>query len=95
TAVEVDRNNRNIEVSGDYEISAWTGFNFPGRRDAYSNFKWKSHHFDGTDWDEGRKLNRIYKFRGIGKAWDWEVSSENGNYDYLMYADLDFDHPDV
>lgn len=26
---------------------------------------------------------------------DWEVSSENGNYDYLMYADLDFDHPDV
>ncbi len=24
-----------------------------------------------------------------------EVSSENGNYDYLMYADLDFDHPDV
>ena len=51
--------------------------------------------FDGTDWDEGRKLNRIYKFRGIGKAWDWEVSSENGNYDYLMYADLDFDHPDV
>ena len=30
TAVEVDRNNRNIEVSGDYEISAWTGFNFQG-----------------------------------------------------------------
>ena len=29
TAVEVDRNNRNIEVSGDYEINAWTGFNFP------------------------------------------------------------------
>ena len=28
TAVEVDRNNRNIEVSGDYEINAWTGFNF-------------------------------------------------------------------
>ena len=66
-----------------------------GRGDSYSNFKWKWYHFDGTDWDEGRKLNRIYKFRGIGKAWDWEVSSENGNYDYLMYADLDFDHPDV
>ncbi len=95
TAVEVDPSNRNNEVSGDYEISAWTGFNFPGRGDSYSNFKWKWYHFDGTDWDEGRKLNRIYKFRGIGKAWDWEVSSENGNYDYLMYADLDFDHPDV
>ena len=23
------------------------------------------------------------------------MSSENGNYDYLMYADLDFDRPDV
>lgn len=53
TAVEVDRNNRNIEVSGDYEINAWTGFNFPGRGDTYSNFKWKWYHFDGTDWDEG------------------------------------------
>ena len=30
TAVEVDPSNRNIEVSGDYEISAWTGFNFRG-----------------------------------------------------------------
>lgn len=28
TAVEVDPSNRNVEVSGDYEISAWTGFNF-------------------------------------------------------------------
>ena len=30
TAVEVDPSNRNNEVSGDYEISAWTGFNFQG-----------------------------------------------------------------
>ena len=37
----------------------------------------------------------IFKFKGDGKAWDWEVSSEKGNYDYLMYADLDMDHPEV
>jgi alpha-amylase len=35
TAVEVDRNNRNVETSGDYQINAWTGFDFPGRGDSY------------------------------------------------------------
>ena len=95
TAVEVDPNNRNNETSGNYQISAWTGFNFPGRGNTYSPFKWSWYHFDGTDWDESRQLNRIYKFRGTGKAWDWEVSNEKGNYDYLMYADIDYDHPEV
>ncbi|KUP05265.1 alpha-amylase [Bacillus coahuilensis p1.1.43] len=95
SAVEVDRYNRNQEVTGEYQIQAWTGFNFPGRNNTYSPFKWQWYHFDGTDWDQSRSLNRIYKFRGTGKAWDWEVASEYGNYDYLMYADVDFDHPDV
>ncbi|MBM7703847.1 alpha-amylase [Metabacillus iocasae] len=95
TAVEVNSSNRNQETSGDYTIQAWTGFNFPGRGNTHSSFKWQWYHFDGTDWDQSRSLSRIYKFRGTGKAWDWEVSTENGNYDYLMYADVDFDHPDV
>lgn len=95
TAVEVDPNNRNNETSGEYQIQAWTGFNFPGRNNMYSNFKWQWYHFDGTDWDQSRSLSRIYKFRGDGKTWDWEVSSENGNYDYLMYADVDYNHPEV
>ncbi len=95
TVVEVDPNNRNREVSGDYQIEAWVGFDFPGRKDMYSGFKWQWYHFDGTDWDESRKASKIFKFRGVGKDWDWEVSSEFGNYDYLMYADIDFDHPDV
>ncbi|PLR94231.1 alpha-amylase [Bacillus halotolerans] len=95
TAVEVNPNDRNQEISGEYQIKAWTGFHYPGRGSTYSDFKWHWYHFDGADWDESRKLNRIYKFRGDGKAWDWEVSRENGNYDYLMYADVDYDHPDV
>ncbi|MTH54758.1 alpha-amylase [Bacillus mangrovi] len=95
-AVEVNRDNRNQEVSGEYTIKAWTGFTFPGRGNTHSSFKWNWYHFDGTDWDESRKLqNKIYKFRGTGKAWDWEVATEYGNYDYLMYADVDYDHPDV
>ncbi|HAB32652.1 MAG TPA: alpha-amylase, partial [Exiguobacterium sp.] len=95
TAVEVNPGNRNQEVSGDYQIQAWTGFNFAARNNLYSNFKWKWYHFDGTDWDQSRSKSAIYKFRGTGKAWDTDVSTENGNYDYLMYADLDFDHPEV
>lgn len=94
-AVEVNPSNRNQETSGTYQIQAWTKFDFPDRGNTYSSFKWRWYHFDGTDWDESRKLNRIYKFRGTGKAWDWEVDTENGNYDYLMFADLDMDHPEV
>lgn len=94
-AVEVDKNNRNQEVSGNYSIQAWTKFDFPGRGNTYSDFKWRWYHFDGVDWDQSRSLSRIYKFRGTGKAWDWEVDGENGNYDYLMYADLDMNHPEV
>ena len=95
TAVRVDGNNRNQESGSDSEISAWTRFDFPGRKETYSNFKWHWHHFDGVDWDDGKREKAIFKFRGMGKAWDGEVSGEFGNYDYLMGADLDMDHPEV
>lgn len=92
-AVEVDSADRNREASQPYTIQAWSGYDFPGRGNTYSSFKWDWTHFDGTDWDQSRSLKRIYKF--AGKAWDWQVSSENGNYDYLMYADIDYDNPEV
>lgn len=105
TAVRVDKNNRNTEYWGDISIQAWTDFRFPGRKQAdgtlkYSNFQWKWYHFDGVDWaqnlgNDGCDNCRIYKFRGTGKAWDPEVSTEYGNYDYLMAADVDFQHPEV
>lgn len=94
-AVEVDPNNHNKEISGDYEIDTWTGFNFPGRNNKYSDFKWHWYHFDGVDYDNRRGLSRIYKLRGNGKNFDWEVDTENGNSDYIMGADLDMDHPEV
>lgn len=95
SAVEVNPSNRNQTTSGSYNISAWTSFTFPGRGNTYSSFKWKWYHFDGVDWDQNKSLNRIYRFNGDGKAWDWEVDTENGNYDYLMGADLDMEHPEV
>ncbi|MBL0387221.1 alpha-amylase [Tumebacillus sp. ITR2] len=94
-AAEVNSSNRNQITSGTYQISAWTDYNFPGRGNTYSAFKWHWYHFNGVDYDQSRGLNRIYLFQSTGKAWDWEVDSENGNYDYLMGADIDYDHPDV
>jgi len=40
TVVEVDDNDRTKEVSDAYEISAWLGFDFPGRGDKYSKLKY-------------------------------------------------------
>ncbi|NOH85379.1 alpha-amylase, partial [Vibrio sp. 03-59-1] len=93
-AVRVDRNNRNTEI-GEKQVSAWARFNFPERGHTYSDFEWRWYHFDGVDWDQADSESSIFKFKGAGKAWDSQVSDEYGNYDYLMGADLDMDHPDV
>lgn len=93
-AKRVAWDNRNWEM-GDKWIEAWVNFDFPGRNDKYSDFKWRWHHFDAVDWDDAGQEKAIFKFKGSGKGWDWEVDTEKGNYDYLMYADLDLDHPEV
>ena len=86
-------NDRENEISGFKEISAWTKFDFSGRNGQYSDFKWNKSHFSGTDWDDAAKKNGIYRFEG--KNWNRETDSENVNYDYLMGADLDTDNPET
>jgi len=92
-AVETAPDDRNRTVSGEQSIEAWTRFTFPGRQGKYSDFTWNHTHFDGVDWDQRRKRHAIYNFEGT--PWDSEVSGENGNYDYLMGADLCFSNPAV
>lgn len=92
-ANEVYMHDRNLVVSEPYEISAWTKFNFNGRNNIYSEFKWNWTHFHGVDWDDINKKNAIFKF--YGKHWDKDVDSENGNFDYLMGADVDLNNVDV
>ncbi len=84
---------RNRDISGKQKILAWTRLDFEGRAGKYSDFKWRARHFSGTDWDEGARRNGIFRFEG--KTWNRETDSENGNYDYLMGADLDTDCPEV
>ncbi|MBU3190845.1 alpha-amylase [Clostridium bowmanii] len=93
--VKVDPANRNNKISDEYDIKAWTKFNFPGRNNKYSDFKWNWEHFNGVDWDENKKESAIFEFTGIGKGWDQDVDSENGNYDYLMLTDVDVSSPVV
>lgn len=93
--VEVDPKQREKAISQPYEIEGWTGFNFPGRGDKYSDFKWHWNHFSETDYNQANKKKAIYKIVGDNKAWSEGVDTENGNYDYLMFADIDFNNPDV
>ena len=94
-AVKVDENDRTKEISEAIEIEGWTGFDFPGRHDKYSDFKWTHYHFSGIDFDNLSGEDGVYKIIGEGKGWDLGVSDEKGNFDYLMFADIDYAHPDV
>lgn len=94
-AVPVDPDDRNREIGESRNIEGWTGFNFPGRGGAYSDFEWHFQHFSGVDYDEKTGANGIFKIIHQDRDWNQGVSSEKGNYDYLMFADVDVLHPDV
>ena len=95
--VEVDPNDRRQVISEPYTIQGWTHFSFPGRQGTYNPFQWHWYHFTGTDYDAQAGKSGIYLIQGDNKGWaaDDLVDDENGNYDYLMYADIDFKHPEV
>ena len=84
---------RNRQTHGKKKVTVWTKFTFPGRNGKYSDFKWDWTNFHGTDYDAHSRENGILRF--IGKEWDSDVDSENGNFDYLMGVDLDMSDPEV
>ncbi|MBC8059584.1 MAG: alpha-amylase [Clostridiaceae bacterium] len=93
--IEVDENDRKHVISEPYEIEGWTKFYFPGRGDKYSGFKWNFTHFTATDKDKSTDKNSIYKIVGDGKDWSSKVDDEYNNYDYLMYANIDYNNEAV
>ena len=92
-AVQDDATDRNVSLTEALPIKVWTKYIFPGRGNVHSDFKWNWTHFHGIDWDENTGTAAIYKF--YGKHWDEDVDKENGNYDYLMGADIDLNNYDV
>jgi len=93
--VEMDPSDRTKPISEPYKIKAWTKFTFPGRGDKYSKFKWSWIHFTGTDFNSENGKRAVYMIQGINKGWNQGVTYENGNFDYLMFNDIDYKHPDV
>ncbi|MDO7906348.1 alpha-amylase [Paenibacillus sp. JX-17] len=93
--VEVNPDNRNEVISEPFEIEGWTKFNFPGRGDKYSAFHWNHEHFNGTDYDASTDKTGIFRIHGEDKQWNENVDNEFGNYDYLMFANIDYNNPVV
>ncbi|MED1467632.1 alpha-amylase [Bacillus salipaludis] len=92
---EVNPEDRTKEISEPFEIEGWTKFTFPGRKDKYSSFKWNFEHFIGIDYDAKQDKSGIYRIVGENKTWNDKVDDQFGNYDYLMFADIDYNNPDV
>ncbi|EMC92249.1 glycoside hydrolase family 13 protein [Baudoinia panamericana UAMH 10762] len=63
-AVEVDKEDRRIELGDPRPIEAYLRFDFPGRKEAgmpYSDLIWHAEHFNGTDWDAKARQNKMFK----------------------------------
>lgn len=76
-------------------MEAWLGFHFPGRGDKYSAQKYHWEHFSGTDYDAATERTGIFRILGDNKHWSNSVGDEAGNADFLMFADVDYSHPEV
>ena len=92
-ANRVDWQNHTMQENEQETVKVATKFTFPARKHKYSDFEWNWTHFDGIDYDENKKQNAIFKFKG--KEWAVAVDDEFGNFDYLMGADLDFENNEV
>jgi alpha-amylase len=89
----VNPHNRNEKTGEQEMIDAWTKFTFPGRQKKYSEFIWDWHCFTGTSFDP----ETIYLIHNEHTNGQWEemIEDENGNFDYLMGADIEYRNPAV
>lgn len=93
--IEVNAENRLEDISEPFDIEGWTKFTYPGRGDQYSAFKWNFEHFNGTDYDAKEDRSGIYRIIGEHKHWNENVDDAFGNYDFLMFANIDYNRQDV
>jgi alpha-amylase len=92
-AQKVNAHNRNEKVGEPETIDAWVKFNFPGRNKKYSEFIWDSHCFTGTSFDPETIYIILNEY--TNGQWEEMIEDENGNFDYLMGADIEFRNPHV
>ncbi len=95
-AVKVNPEDRNERISEPFEIEAYTKFNYPGRSGNYSTFQWTYQCFSGVDYDHRTGETAIYNIlQKWGDDWEEMIDDEKGNYDYLMFNDVEFRNPAV
>jgi alpha-amylase len=93
-ARKVDMHDRNAVSPDVVTIKAWTKYLFQGRGDTYSPMKWNASHFIAVDCDDNMPgENQLYLF--ADKTFSGDVSFEQGNFDYLMGADVDVYNEEV
>ena len=94
-AVKVDEHDRQKNISDHFEIDAYTKFTFPGRGTQYSDFQWNFQCFTGVDYAEGQGDGIFQIIHDHGDGWEEVIGGEKGNYDYLMYNDIEHRNPFV
>lgn len=95
-AVKVDAENRNEAIAEPEEIEAYTKFTYPGRAGKYSSFQWTHQCFSGVDYNHRTGETAIYNIlQQWGDDWEEMIDDEKGNYDYLMFNDVEFRNPAV
>jgi alpha-amylase len=93
---KVDPEDRNKFISDTFEIEAFTKFTFPVRQGKYSQFIWDHSCFSGIDYAKDLEETAIFSIQNeYGAGWEEGVDEEMGNYDYLMFADIEFRNPAV
>lgn len=91
TVKKVDEEDRTKFVSEPFSIEAFTRFTFPGRKGKYSDFIWDHNCFTGVDYAHDLKETAIFSIQNeYGEGWEEVIDTEKGNYDYLMFADIEF-----
>jgi alpha-amylase len=93
--MRVNPENRNEFVGDPFEIEAYTRFTFPGRKGKYSPFIWDYRCFTGVDFAADLQENAIFKIINDYEGWEEVVAREKGNFDYLMFVDIEFRNPAV
>src|SRR5690625_99027 len=90
-AFKVNPEDRTKKIGKPHKIEAYTKFTFPGRDNKYSDFKWNYQCFSGVDWDDKKKESAIFKLiNHYGRRWEKVLSKEKGNFDFLMFSDIEF-----
>lgn len=95
TGSKMNMENRTEMLLNNKKLSVWTRFTFPGRMGKYSDFVWTSAHFSSVDYNGLTGSAQEYVFKISGHRFSENVTSEKGNYDYLMGSDVDFNVPEV